>query len=404
MSKSRRTARQKSRIKARSTPLSLPSLAAVCSTPEDLLGRLDVAALNLLCATGLPGAEHLNYRKLFDWLDDAAERVNLETRRHWYRFVASPGTYHHSPGYFCCYMLLQVLQEDFKVRYNPARAVDPTWQDHDKQPDYRDSRDLFIHGIIDGPGGTCASMPVVYLAVGRRLGYPLKLVEARAHLFLRWDDPLGLRRGLPERFNIEGSGHGIATFSDEHYRTWPEPWSEQETLAGCYLRSLTPREELAAFLVLRGMCLEDHDRRLDAIQAYEWACQLVPHDVRPRNQLRRAVGWLKQQALEINAALALQRQQREADRAASPISLVMLGHLPGCACWHCQQAHHPAPRRADHLPHCGCPDCRPTGRVPSHRAGCGCVHCRAIQRRPAYGAPGHLPYCHCSQCRPASRP
>ena len=63
---------------------------------------------------------------------------------------------------------------------------------------------LFIHGIIDGPGGTCASMPVLYVAVGRRLGYPLKLVEARGHLLLRWDDPLGQRLGTPDVFNVEG--------------------------------------------------------------------------------------------------------------------------------------------------------------------------------------------------------
>ncbi len=33
---------------------------------------------------------------------------------------------------------------------------------------FRDSRHLFLHGIVEGKGGGCASLPV-----GRRLGYPL---------------------------------------------------------------------------------------------------------------------------------------------------------------------------------------------------------------------------------------
>src|SRR5581483_2672068 len=97
-----------------------PTLEQVCKAPDKFFARLDIGPLNLLCAAGLPGAEGLAIGRVLDWLDDAAASVDLETRRHWYRFVASPDTYNNSPGYFCCYFLLQVLQEDFGVRYNPA--------------------------------------------------------------------------------------------------------------------------------------------------------------------------------------------------------------------------------------------------------------------------------------------
>ncbi len=50
-----------------------------------------------------------------------------------------------------------------------------------------DSRFLFIHGLLTGFGGTCVSMPILYLAIARRLGYPLKLVETKEALLL----PLG---------------------------------------------------------------------------------------------------------------------------------------------------------------------------------------------------------------------
>jgi hypothetical protein len=158
----------------------VPTLSQLCDAPHDYLGELDVGALNLMCAVGLRGAENLDFNRYYQWLEEAVRAVDFETRRHWYRFLLSPAAYNNSPGYFCCYMLLQVLQEELGVRYNPARVRDPKFQDPKCfDPDFRDSRDLFIHGILDGDGGTCASMPVLYLAVGRALGYPLSLVETR---------------------------------------------------------------------------------------------------------------------------------------------------------------------------------------------------------------------------------
>ncbi len=98
----------------------IPALSELCNSPDEFFGRLDIGALNLICAAGLPGAENLDVARMLDWLDEAARQVDLETRRHWYRFIDSPATYYNSPGYFCCYFLLQVLQEDFGVKYNPA--------------------------------------------------------------------------------------------------------------------------------------------------------------------------------------------------------------------------------------------------------------------------------------------
>ena len=95
--------------------------------------------------------------------------------------------------------------------YASSKFQDPNCFD----PDFSDSRDLFIHGLVYGPGGTCIRCPSLYAAVGRRLGYPLKLVESKGHLFVRWDDPNG------ERLNIEATGQGLSCPADEHYRTWP---------------------------------------------------------------------------------------------------------------------------------------------------------------------------------------
>ena len=352
-----------------------------CVSDEEL-ARLDVAALNLMCAGGLPGAERLEFGRYFDWLDDAALEADLATRRHWYRFNASPQMYNESPGYFCCYFLLQVLQEDFGVRYNPARARDGRFQEPKRcDPDFGDSRDLFIHGIIDGPGGTCVSMPVIYVAVGRRLGYPLRLVETRGHLFVRWEDPLGRYFHLPEQFNVEGAGEGIASYPDEFYRTWPEPWTDADIAGGWYLKSLTPKEELAAFLVTRACCLEDNGRLAEAVLAWCWARDLAPHDSRYVQMAFHRAGKLQWQR-DMNIAMLLESNRRASSAATRSIRIHgrergqngEAMHSQGCCCKSCSRAERVA---------------APIVGGFEHSVSCQCFHCQ--QRRQTQRAGNAIP-------------
>jgi regulator of sirC expression with transglutaminase-like and TPR domain len=113
-------------------------------------------------------------------------------------------------------------------------------------------------------------MPVLYLALGRRLGYPLKLVTTRQHLFLRWDSPT-------EKFNLEATGKGMERYEDAHYRQWPFPISEQEIKEQDYLKSLSPREELSVFLSMRGACLTEAGRLAEATASYEAAYRYAPN-------------------------------------------------------------------------------------------------------------------------------
>ena len=233
-------------------------------TPQQL-ARVDIAEMNLLCATGLPGAEKLDIDACLARLNEWAAQVSSVTHRHLYR-VTDPryaDEYKKSEAYFRAYMLLQTLQEDCGVHYNMERA---------REVDFTKSKDLFLHGLVgDANGGTCISMPVVYAAVGRRLGYPIKLVLTKAHVFCRWDDGT-------ERFNIEGTDHGFGSFDDEHYKTWPLKWTPQEQKANRYLLSLTPAEELACFMASRGHCLLDTRRTREALDAYAAAHRRAPKD------------------------------------------------------------------------------------------------------------------------------
>ncbi len=227
--------------------------------------------MNMLCAEGLPGAEGLNIQSHLNTLDKWAQWVDSETKRHLYRFHRNPSEFNNSEGYFRVLMLITVVQQDFKVRYNPERIADVASPLTDSIF-FADSKDLFLHGIAGSRAmGTCISMPVFYVAVGRRLGYPMKLVAAKGHLFARWESANG-----KERFNIEGTNRGLNTFDDAFYTKWPYPMTEEEMKSGHFLKSLTAAEELAIFLETRGHCLKAAGLFREAQNAYLAAQALTP--------------------------------------------------------------------------------------------------------------------------------
>lgn len=191
-------------------------------------------------------------------IDEWAEKVRAATSRNYDRFIREPHLFDGSLGKFYMAILCTTLQRDCGVHYNPERAADPG--------DARDSRDRFIHGITHGAGGTCASLPVLYAAVGRRLGYPLKIVQGARHLFLRWDESDSKSPLVHDRFNIEATAQGFVSHPDRFYEQWPFSHPDPEIDPRYYLRSLTPREELAEWLCIRSIVLMDNGKFVEAIQ------------------------------------------------------------------------------------------------------------------------------------------
>ena len=134
---------------------------------EEELSRLDVAEVNLACAAELPGAPTpFQVRQCIDRLNRYAKCVRRYTDERMPEFRAKPEVYDGSESVFRVVSLVRVVQGKFGVRYNPAK----------RPPDAPlETADTFIHGALVGEGGTCASLPVVFAAVGRRLGYPLEV-------------------------------------------------------------------------------------------------------------------------------------------------------------------------------------------------------------------------------------
>ncbi len=249
--------------------------------PGCQIAEQEIARLNLSCAV-LSGAEQVDVGQCLALLDQITTKVRSETERHIYRFRRAPAEFENSEGFFRMLMLTVVLAEDFKIQYDPERK-NSSQTATESDGFFSDASSVFLPGLL-GPKrqGTCSSIPVLYVAVGRRLGYPLKLVTTKGHLFVRWE-------GTGERFNVEATSHGLNRFDDDYYRHWPFEISPSEEVAEGYLKSLTPAEELAVFLSIRGMCERQAGRWLDAAESFAMAAKLAPgcasyHDMASRSR------------------------------------------------------------------------------------------------------------------------
>ena len=275
------------------TTIPVSDFASLIQLDPHEVEDLDIAKANLICAQGLPGAEHLDPVDSLTVIDGMAARVRSETERHLYRYQRNPAEFENSEGFFRMTMLMVVLAEDFQVQYAPNKIASAA----NAAPGdgfFADSRDVFLHGLTGKESrGTCSSLPVLQVAVGRRLGYPLKLVTTKGHLFVRWED-------VRERFNFEAAGRGANRFPDDYYRHWPFELTEEEITAEGYLKSLTSAQELAVFLSIRGMCWREAGRFDEAVESFREAARLFP-ECRSFQILRAQ---MEEKARDLNANMA----------------------------------------------------------------------------------------------------
>lgn len=61
---------------------------------------MDIGMINLICAEGLRGAEEVNVSEYLARFDGIAKHVEVETKRHFYRFWNNRAEFNNSEGYF----------------------------------------------------------------------------------------------------------------------------------------------------------------------------------------------------------------------------------------------------------------------------------------------------------------
>lgn len=193
--------------------------------------------------------------------------VERRTETSWHIYERHEPLFGGSQNLFRIVMMTKFLGEQFGIRYNPLRM-----KRADEFYDPKDVGDHFISGIIEKRLGTCATLPVFAVAVGRRLGYPLKLVKVPDHLLFRWEDEC-------ERFNLEYNGGPAEPRPDQYYEKWPVPWTPEiraQQPHAQWLCSESPREEVANFLVMRMLVLDGYGRTVEAIECLEAAERYNP--------------------------------------------------------------------------------------------------------------------------------
>ena len=247
----------------------VPPAETALREPGVSLPRLSITQRNLICRQSLTSSETPTGESLERTIKEWSQHIRSETQRHLYRFQGNPADFENSPGFFRLLMMAVVLAEDYGVHYDAARRAGPEQTRMDDRF-FANPDQVFLTGLL-GPerSGTCSSLPVLYAAIGRELGYPLKLVTTKGHLFVRWE-------GEGERFNVETAGQGLNRFSDDYYRQWPFEITKDEELAEGYLQSLTPEGEFAVFLSIRGMCLREQGRWAEAVEAFRAAVKFAP--------------------------------------------------------------------------------------------------------------------------------
>jgi regulator of sirC expression with transglutaminase-like and TPR domain len=95
----------------------------------------------------------------------------------------------------------------------------------------------YLHNYLASRRGNCITMPILFAAIGQRIGLNLTLAEAPQHLLVKYTDDSGAV------WNLEPtSGGGFAR--DNHYRN-ELPMTDKAVEAGTYLRALSAEETAA---------------------------------------------------------------------------------------------------------------------------------------------------------------
>ena len=126
----------------------------------------------------------------------------------------------------------------------------------------------FLNGTLDTKQGICYTMPLLYIAVAQRLGYPIYPVSAPDHLFVRYADPSFKAQ------NIEVTSGGKYFTNEDYIQSFSI--SQAGLANGSYLRTMSYKEFLGYMLDANAFMLSRSGNGQKAINYTELAIQLNP--------------------------------------------------------------------------------------------------------------------------------
>jgi len=262
------------------TPTNFAQLLAI---PPDQLEKVDLARIDLLCAEGLPSSTNLDIEQSLKTLDEWAREVKEETDRNYHRFVEHPEKFKNSLGYYRMAVMAAVLCQDLRVHYDPQREKELFDNNYftnresygeAEQHFFSDASDFFLQGLVsDKRYGTCASMPYLYVAIGRRLGYPVSIAGAYTHSYVYYDE------GNGKHFNVEATeDRGFVTPSDDEYLhpPWGAPSDPNYYKTRDMLQPLSNRESMGHLLGSRAAVFRATGQHGEEARTWEIATNYFP--------------------------------------------------------------------------------------------------------------------------------
>lgn len=160
---------------------------------------------------------------------------------------------------------------DYRIRALNTHLYKIFGMEYDLNDPYvKNIKNRYINGILDTKKGSCVSMPLLYLAVAQRLGYPIYAVNVPQHIFLRYVDP-----SLKMK-NIEATGGGGYSSDEEYIESLQISFIA--LTKGAYLRTLTHREFLGILIAQNGIYWANNGDIDRAIEYLEIAVRLNPKD------------------------------------------------------------------------------------------------------------------------------
>jgi hypothetical protein len=298
----------------------IPTLRDVLTADPDefVMKYTDIAAVNLACAEGISSSQPIDIPKYLAVLDAMAAAVPVRIEKTLRLFKLKPAEFGHSMNVFRIMTMEHVMRIGFGVKYD-GKVKEMTAKEKSWVSD--DSSEIFIHGILsEKRTGTCSSLPVCAIAVGRRCGYPLYLVRVPHHCLYRWHDER-------EQFNYQHNDGGGRLLPDAHYHAWPHQWEDihfaMNAQIKVWLHSLTAKQEVSKFLCHRAILLRDETHYDEALDAIRCAGRFDP-----RNPACSDISFEIEQRMLEKQSVAIFGEPREFPQFAPVPSVMPSGNFP----------------------------------------------------------------------------
>lgn len=174
-------------------------------------------------------------------------------------------------------------------------------------PYLKNLKNRYLNGILDTKKGSCVTMPLLYLAIAQRLGYPVYFVPTPFHYFLRYEDPrLKLR-------NIEATDGGGYS-PDSAYKRNLEI-TDKSIKNGTYLKTMTNRELMGDLIAQNGIYWGQQGYVPRAIEYLEVAAKLYPTRAEIYDNLNKGYLFLSKRTRGVSSDTLRAKAQAAAQKA-----------------------------------------------------------------------------------------